>query len=45
MKLDPEERATLMRLLIESVDADSEDGTERFLNRSRADTGCVHCYV
>jgi putative addiction module component (TIGR02574 family) len=28
MKLDPEERATLMRLLIESVDAESEDGVE-----------------
>jgi putative addiction module component (TIGR02574 family) len=28
MKLDPEERATLMRLLIESVDAESEEGVE-----------------
>ena len=28
MKLDPEERATLMRLLIESMDAESEDGVE-----------------
>ena len=28
MKLGPEERATLMRLLIESVDAESEDGVE-----------------
>jgi len=28
MKLDPEERATLMRLLIESVDAEAEDGVE-----------------
>ena len=28
MKLDPEERDTLMRLLIESVDAESEDGVE-----------------
>jgi len=28
MKLDPEERATLMRLLIESVDAEAEDGGE-----------------
>ena len=28
MKLEPEERATLMRLLIESVDAESEDGVE-----------------
>jgi putative addiction module component (TIGR02574 family) len=28
MKLDPEERAILMRLLIESMDAESEDGVE-----------------
>lgn len=28
MKLDPEERATLTRLLIESVDAESEEGVE-----------------
>ena len=28
MKLDPEERATLMRLLIESMDAEPEDGVE-----------------
>ena len=28
MKLDPEERATLMRFLIESVAAESEDGVE-----------------
>ena len=28
MKLDPEERATLMRLLIESVDAEAKDGVE-----------------
>ncbi len=28
MKLDPEERVTVMRLLIESVDAKSEDGVE-----------------
>jgi putative addiction module component (TIGR02574 family) len=28
MKLAPEERATLMRLLIESVDAESEPGAE-----------------
>ena len=28
MKLDPEERATLMRLLIESVDAETEGGVE-----------------
>ena len=28
MKLEPEERATLMRLLIESVDAEAEDGVE-----------------
>ncbi len=28
MELDPEERATLLRLLIESVDAESEDGVE-----------------
>jgi putative addiction module component (TIGR02574 family) len=26
MRLDPEERATLMRLLIESLDAESEEG-------------------
>jgi putative addiction module component (TIGR02574 family) len=28
MKLDPEERATLMRLLIENLDAESEEGVE-----------------
>ena len=28
MGLDPEERATLMRLLIESLDAESEEGAE-----------------
>lgn len=28
MKLDPEERATLMRLLIESLDAESEEGVD-----------------
>ena len=28
LKLEPEERATLMRLLIESVDAEAEDGVE-----------------
>ena len=28
MRLDPEERATLMRLLIESLDTDSEEGVE-----------------
>ena len=28
MKLDPEERATLTCLLLESVDAESEDGAE-----------------
>jgi putative addiction module component (TIGR02574 family) len=28
MKLDPEERATRMRLLIESVDAEPENGVE-----------------
>ena len=28
MKLDPEERATLTRLLLESVDAESERGVE-----------------
>jgi putative addiction module component (TIGR02574 family) len=28
IKLDPEERATLIRLLIESVDAESDDGAE-----------------
>jgi len=28
MKLEPEERATLMRLLIESVDAEAKDGVE-----------------
>jgi putative addiction module component (TIGR02574 family) len=28
MRLDPEERATLMRLLIESLDAESEEGVE-----------------
>lgn len=28
MSLDPEERATLMRLLIESLDAESDEGVE-----------------
>ena len=28
MRLDPEERATLMRLLIENLDAESEEGAE-----------------
>jgi putative addiction module component (TIGR02574 family) len=28
MRLDPEERATLMRLLIESLDAESDEGVE-----------------
>ncbi len=28
MGLDPEERATLMRLLIETLDAESEEGVE-----------------
>jgi len=28
MRLDPEERATLMRLLIENLDAESEEGVE-----------------
>jgi putative addiction module component (TIGR02574 family) len=28
MKLEPEERATLIRLLIESVDAEAKDGVE-----------------
>jgi putative addiction module component (TIGR02574 family) len=28
MRLAPEERATLMRLLIENLDADSEEGVE-----------------
>jgi putative addiction module component (TIGR02574 family) len=28
MRLDPEERATLMRLLIENLDAESEKGVE-----------------
>ena len=28
MRLDPEERATLMRLLIESLDAESEEGVD-----------------
>jgi putative addiction module component (TIGR02574 family) len=28
MSLDPEERATLMRLLIETLDAESEEGVE-----------------
>ena len=28
MRLDPEERATLMRLLIESLDAEAEEGVE-----------------
>lgn len=28
MKLDPEERASLMRLLIDSLDAESEDGVD-----------------
>lgn len=28
MRLEPEERATLMRLLIENLDAESEEGVE-----------------
>jgi putative addiction module component (TIGR02574 family) len=28
MRLDPEERATLMRLLIDTLDAESEEGAE-----------------
>ena len=28
MRLDPEERAVLMRLLVESLDAESEEGVE-----------------
>jgi putative addiction module component (TIGR02574 family) len=28
MRLDPEERATLMRLLIETLDAESDEGVE-----------------
>ena len=28
MRLDPEERATLMRLLVESLDTESEEGVE-----------------
>ena len=28
MKLDPKERATLMRLLIDTLDAESEEGAE-----------------
>jgi putative addiction module component (TIGR02574 family) len=28
LRLDPEERATLMRLLIENLDAESEEGVE-----------------
>jgi putative addiction module component (TIGR02574 family) len=28
MRLDPQERATLMRLLIESLDTESEEGVE-----------------
>ena len=28
MSLEPQERATLMRLLIEALDADTEDGVE-----------------
>lgn len=28
MRLDPKERATLMRLLIETLDAESEEGVE-----------------
>jgi putative addiction module component (TIGR02574 family) len=28
MRLDPEERATLMRLLIEALDAEAEEGVE-----------------
>jgi putative addiction module component (TIGR02574 family) len=28
MRLDPEERGTLMRLLIENLDAESEEGVE-----------------
>ena len=28
MRLDPEERATLMRLLVDTLDAESEEGVE-----------------
>jgi putative addiction module component (TIGR02574 family) len=28
MRLDPKERATLMRLLVDSIDAESEEGAE-----------------
>jgi putative addiction module component (TIGR02574 family) len=28
MRLDPKERATLMRLLVDTLDAESEEGTE-----------------
>jgi putative addiction module component (TIGR02574 family) len=28
MRLDPEERATLMRLLVDTLDAESEEGAE-----------------
>ena len=28
MRLDPKERATLMRLLIDTLDAESEEGTD-----------------
>jgi putative addiction module component (TIGR02574 family) len=43
MKLGPEERATLMRLLIESVDAESEDAWRVEIERRMAelDSGTV----
>ena len=38
MRLDPQERATLMRLLIDTLDAESEEGVED-AGRDRAPNG------
>jgi len=45
MRLDPQERATLMRLLMDTLDADSEEGVEDAwrveIERRMADSGAV----
>jgi hypothetical protein len=40
MKLDPKERATLMRLLIDTLDAKSEEGAEEAW-RAEIEHGCT----
>ncbi len=46
-RLDPEERATLMRFLIESLDAESEEGVEDAwrveIERRISESGVRHC--